>query len=176
MIGKTLGHYRVIQELGRGGMGEVYLADDLNLNRKVVCIMRRQKDLTRREILMGVASTIAGNLFAHQQQAERDESPTFSVNVDVVNVFVTVRDKKGSLIKDLSREDFTIREDGRIQNIQYFAQESDLPLTIGLIVDTTPSEANMLDEERNASRLFFDKILRPGKDSAFLIQYSKWDD
>ena len=121
---------------------------------------------------MGVASMIAGNLLAHGHQVELGEIATFSVNVDVVNVFVTVRDKKGRLIKDLSREDFTIREDGRIQNIQYFAQESDLPLTIGLIVDTTPSEANMLDEERNASRIFFDKILRPGKDSAFLIQYS----
>jgi VWFA-related protein len=133
--------------------------------------MNRQKDLTRREILMGVASMIPVNLFAHQQ-AERDERPTLTVNVDVVNVFVTVRDKKGRLIKDLSQEDFTIREDGRPQNIQYFAQESDLPLTVGLIVDTTPSEARMLEEEREASRIFLSKMLRPDKDSAFLVQYA----
>jgi VWFA-related protein len=120
---------------------------------------------------LSTISTIAGSLFAAPQQAERAESTTFSVNVDVVSVFVTVRDKKGNLIKDLAQEDFTVREDGRMQNIQYFARESDLPLTIGLIVDTTPSEAHMLDEERNASRAFFNRILRPDKDRAFLIQY-----
>jgi VWFA-related protein len=109
---------------------------------------------------------------ASPELAKREESPTFSVNVNVVNVFVTVRDKKGGLVKDLSREDFTIKEDGRTQSLQYFARESDLPLTIGLIVDTTPSEANMLEEERKASRIFFDNILRPGIDRAFLIQYS----
>jgi len=134
--------------------------------------MRQQKDLTRREIIMGVASMIPVNLLALPQQGERDERPTLTINVDVVNVFVTVRDKKGRLIKDLSQEDFTIREDGRIQNIQYFAQESDLPLTVGLIVDTTPSETRMLEEEREASRIFLNKILRPDKDSAFLVQYA----
>jgi len=100
------------------------------------------------------------------------EGAMFSVRVDVVNVFVTVRDKKGNLIKDLSQEDFEIKEDGRIQNIQYFARESDLPITIGLIVDTTPSVTTMLDELRNASRIFFNKILHPARDRAFLIQYS----
>jgi VWFA-related protein len=129
--------------------------------------MSKPKELTRREILAGAASAFAGGLFSHAQ-----ESPKFSVKVEVVNVFVTVRDKKGNIVKDLVREDFTISEDDRIQDIQYFARESDLPLTIGLIIDTTPSEANMLDEERNASRVFFNKILRPDKDSAFLIQYS----
>jgi VWFA-related protein len=133
--------------------------------------MPQQKCIARREILLCVLLVIAGNLFAGPQQAEQTESATISVNVDVVNVFVTVRDKKGNLIKDLSQEDFTVREDGRIQNIQYFARESDLPLTIGLLVDTTPSEANMLDEERNDSRAFFNRILRPDKDRAFLIQY-----
>jgi VWFA-related protein len=114
---------------------------------------------------------IAGNVLANPQQSEQTQGATISVNVDVVNVFVTVRDKKGMLIKDLAQEDFTVREDGRIQNIQYFARESDLPLTIGLIVDTTPSEANMLNEERDASRAFLNRIMRPDKDRAFLIQY-----
>jgi VWFA-related protein len=133
--------------------------------------MPQQSVVTRRQILLSTIPMIAGSLFAGPQQAERAESTTFSVNVDVVSVFVTVRDKKGNLIKDLVQEDFTVREDGRTQNIQYFARESDLPLTIGLIVDTTPSEANMLDEERNSSRAFFNRILRPDKDRAFLIQY-----
>lgn len=137
----------------------------------VIRNMTQQKGVTRREILLAGLSMMTGSLLAGQQRAENAEGAIFSVNVDVVNVFVTVRDKKGQLIKDLVQEDFTVKEDGRIQNIQYFAQETDLPLTIGLIVDTTPSEATMLDEERNASRAFFNRILRPGKDRAFLIQY-----
>jgi VWFA-related protein len=127
--------------------------------------------ITRREILWAGLSMFAGNVFAGAQQAENTGDATFSINVDAVNVFVTVRDKKGRLVKDLVQEDFTVKENGRIQNIQYSAQESDLPLTIGLVVDTTPSEANMLEEERNASHAFFHRILRPDKDRAFLIQY-----
>jgi VWFA-related protein len=99
-------------------------------------------------------------------------NPTFSADVKVVNVFVTVRDKNGSIVKDLAKEDFTLSEDGRSQAIRYFSRESDLPLTMGLIVDTTPSESNMLGEERRASRTFLNKMLRPEKDKAFLIQYS----
>jgi len=98
--------------------------------------------------------------------------PTFSADVNVVNVFVTVRDKNGGIIKDLSKEEFSLSEDGRAQTIRYFSRESDLPLTMGLLVDTTPSESNMLEEERRTSRAFFGKMLRPDKDKAFLIQYS----
>jgi VWFA-related protein len=130
------------------------------------------KDLTRREILLGAASIIGAGLFAHSQESARSSVPSFSVSVDVVSVFVTVRDKKGNIIKDLEQEDFTLSEDGRPQTIQYFSRESNLPLTIGLVVDTTPSEEKMLDEERAASRIFFNNILRPGTDHAFLVSYS----
>jgi hypothetical protein len=92
--------------------------------------------------------------------------------VKVVDVFVTVRDKNGSIVKDLVKEDFALSEDGRAQVIRYFSRESDLPLTMGLLVDTTPSESNMLEEERRTSRAFLKHMLRPGKDKAFLIQYS----
>jgi len=98
--------------------------------------------------------------------------PTFSAGVKVVDVFVTVRDKNGSIVKDLVKEDFALSEDGRAQVIRYFSRESDLPLTMGLLVDTTPSESNMLEEERRTSRAFLKHMLRPGKDKAFLIQYS----
>jgi VWFA-related protein len=90
----------------------------------------------------------------------------------VVNVFVTVRDKKGNIVKDLVKDDFILSEEGRVQTIRYFSRDSDLPLTVGLIVDTTPSESNMLDEERRTSLAFLDRMLRPDKDRAFLIQFS----
>jgi VWFA-related protein len=126
---------------------------------------------TRREILLGAASIVVGTRFLHSQDSPQAVRPKFSVDVEVVNVFVTVRDKKGAIVKDLTREEFTLSEDGRPQAIQYFSRESDLPLTIGLVVDTTPSESNMLEEERSASRVFLNNMLRPEKDTAFLIQY-----
>jgi VWFA-related protein len=114
---------------------------------------------------------LAGAPVTRSQEISESSKPTFSVNVNVVDVFVSVRDKQGNIVKDLAREDFTLREDGRKQTIKYFSRETGLPLTVGLIVDTTPSESNMLDEEKTASRVFLDKMLRPGQDRAFLIQF-----
>jgi VWFA-related protein len=134
--------------------------------------MADYKVFTRREMILGTASIIVGSRFLHSQESPKATDPKYSVDVEVVNVFVTVRDKKGAIVKDLAKEDFAISEDSRPQTIQYFSRESDLPLTIGLLVDTTPSESNMLDEERSASRIFLNNMLRPEKDNAFLIQYS----
>jgi len=133
--------------------------------------MLEPKIMTQRGILLNTASVVMGNRILRAQGTPRAQLPTFSVDVEVVNVFVTVRDKKGKIVKDLAKEDFTLSEDGRMQSIRYFSRESDLPLTIGLLVDTTPSESNMLDAERKASLAFLNRMLRPEKDTAFLIQY-----
>jgi VWFA-related protein len=133
--------------------------------------MMNARLVTRREILFGAAAAVLGDLFLNAQGTPEGQKPKFSVDVEVVNVFVTVRDKKGHIVKDLVKEDFSLSEDGRPQNIRYFAHESDLPLTIGLLVDTTPSESNMLDVERKASLAFLNRMLRPEQDKAFLIQY-----
>jgi len=133
--------------------------------------MLKPKILTRREILLSTASVVVGDRILRAQGTPRAQLPTFSVDVEVVNVFVTVHDKNGNIVKDLAKEEFTLSEDGRMQTIRYFSRESDLPLTIGLLVDTTPSESNMLDVERKASLAFLNRMLRPEKDTAFLIQY-----
>ncbi|MBV9033372.1 MAG: VWA domain-containing protein [Acidobacteriaceae bacterium] len=99
------------------------------------------------------------------------QSPTFSTDVRVVNVFATVRDKDGKVVRDLAKEDFSLLEDGRPQTIQYFSRQSDLPLTLGLLVDTSMSERRMLGTERDASYSFLEKVLRPGSDKAFLIHF-----
>lgn len=114
---------------------------------------------------------LAGGFIVRPQENRQPPKATFSVNVDVVNVFVTVRDKRGNIIRDLTAEDFVLSEDGRKQTIQYFSRETDLPLTIGLIVDTTPSENKRLGEEKAASGVFLDKMLRPGEDNAFVVQF-----
>lgn len=100
-------------------------------------------------------------------------TPTFSTDVKVVNVFATVRDKDGKIIHDLTKDDFALEEDGHPQTIRYFAQQTDLPLTLGLLVDTSMSERRMLGTERDASATFFQQVLRPDRDKAFLIHFDR---
>ena len=99
--------------------------------------------------------------------------PTYSTGVKVVNIFATVRDKKGQIVKDLNKEDFLLDEEGHPQVIRYFARETDLPLTLGLLVDTSGSQRSVLGDERSASLRFFDQVLREDRDLAFLIHFDK---
>jgi len=101
------------------------------------------------------------------------QSPTFSTEVKVVNIFVTVRDKKGRIIRNLEKNDFTIFESGRPQTIRYFSRESDLPLTIALLVDTSLSQVAVLENERGASYRFLDQVLRENKDKAAVVQFDQ---
>src|SRR5260370_38848494 len=98
---------------------------------------------------------------------------TFTADVNVVNVFATVRDKKGAIIRNLAKDDFTLEEDGRPQTIRYFSQESGLPLTLGLLVDTSLSQRRVLGQERTASYRFLSQVLREDKDLAFLIHFDR---
>ncbi len=98
---------------------------------------------------------------------------TVSVEVKVVNVYATVRKKKGDIVSDLTKDDFTLAEDGRPQTIRYFSRESDLPLDLGLLVDTSMSQRRLLDQERSASATFIDQVLRVDKDKAFVIHFDR---
>lgn len=99
------------------------------------------------------------------------DDPTFSTDVKVVNVLATVRTKSGQIIDDLTKDDFSLSENGRPEAIKYFSRESDLPLTIGLMVDTSMSQARVLESERAASFQFVDQVLREGKDKVFVTQF-----
>ena len=101
---------------------------------------------------------------------QQEELPTIKVDVDIVNILCTVRDKNGALIPNLQKDDFVVKEDGREQTIRYFARETDLPLTIGLLVDVSPSQRNLIETERRTASQFFSSVLRP-KDMAFLISF-----
>ncbi|MGA2589051.1 MAG: VWA domain-containing protein [Bryobacteraceae bacterium] len=103
--------------------------------------------------------------------APESPSPTFSTDVKVVNVFATVRDKDGHIVSNLSKDDFVLQEDGRPQTIRYFSREVDLPLTLGLLVDTSMSQRRVLGDERTASYSFFEHVLREDKDQAFVIHF-----
>jgi len=107
-----------------------------------------------------------------EKPAEDVPSPTIRVQANVVNVLAAVRDKHGALINNLSKEDFTLAEDGRTQAIKYFTRETDLPLTIGLLVDVSASQRNLIEIEREAAYQFFSQVLRK-KDMAFLISFGE---
>ena len=124
-------------------------------------------NLSRRSLLAALGSIPATRLVRAQQQ----NSPGFSTTVKVVNLFATVRDKQGKVVTDLTQNDFLLDEDGTPQTIRYFSRETDLPLTLGLLVDTSGSERNVLPDERSASFRFLDKVMRQEKDMAFVIHF-----
>jgi VWFA-related protein len=98
---------------------------------------------------------------------------TVSVRVKVVNVFATARDKHGKIVNGLAKDDFTLTEDGRPQGIRYFARETDIPLTLGLLVDTSMSQRRVLGQERSASQSFLNQMVREDKDKAFVIHFDR---
>jgi VWFA-related protein len=104
-------------------------------------------------------------------RARAQDEPTFSSDIQVVNLLATVRNKKAEIIRDLEKDDFSLLEDGRPQSIRYFSRESNLPLTIGLMVDTSMSQVHVLDAERGASFRFLDQVLRENKDHVFIMQF-----
>jgi len=99
------------------------------------------------------------------------QNPTYSASVKVVNVLASVRDKHGAIVRTLDRDDFSLEEDGRPQVIRYFAKETDLPLTLGLLVDTSMSQRRLIGQERTASATFLDLVLREDKDKGFVIHF-----
>src|SRR5271167_442265 len=103
----------------------------------------------------------------------QEGQPTIAVEVKTVSLLATVRDKHGKIVSNLAKDDFQLDEDGRPQTINYFAHESDLPLRLGLLVDTSLSQRRVLDQERSASYSFLDKLLRQDKDLAFVIHFDR---
>ena len=103
----------------------------------------------------------------------QDAATTIAVDVKEVTLPVTVRDKHGKIVNDLKKDDFTLQENGRPQTIKYYSQDANLPLTLGLLVDTSRSQTNVLDAERNASRSFLDQVMVQQKDKAFLIHFDR---
>jgi hypothetical protein len=90
-----------------------------------------------------------------------------------VNLPVVVRDKKGALIQNLTKDDFVLQVDDKPQTIRYFDKDTNLPLILGLLVDVSLSQSKVIDEERSASRTFLDQMLTTPKDKAFIIQFAR---
>jgi VWFA-related protein len=99
------------------------------------------------------------------------QPPTFSAGIKLVTLQASVRDRDGRIVKDLTRDDFQLDEDGQAQTIRNFSKESNLPLNIGLLVDTSRSQIKVLERERTASNVFLDKVLLQEKDRAFVLHF-----
>ena len=89
-------------------------------------------------------------------------------------MLATVRDKHGQIVNNLTKDDFKLEQDGHPQTIHYFAKETDLPLTLGLLVDTSMSQRRVIDQERIASYGFLNDLMRVDKDKAFVIHFD-WE-
>ena len=96
-----------------------------------------------------LAGTPDSDSQTQNQPEERDQSvSTLKVNVNVVQLFFNVKDKKGALIPSLAKDDFQMLEDGKPQTIKYFTAESDLPLTLGILIDASGSQQRVLEMEK----------------------------
>ncbi len=103
-------------------------------------------------------------------QSQDQSVETLKVNVEVVQLFFNVKDKHGALIPNLTKDNFDLFEDGKPQTIKYFKAETDLPLTLGILIDSSGSQINVLEMEKTVGGSFLESILRP-KDEAFVISF-----
>ena len=126
---------------------------------------------SRRSLLSGLSLFPAARLLSGQQTPAGEQTPKYSADVKLVNLFATVRDKEKKIVKDLTKDNFSLDEEGRPQTIKFFEAETSLPLNLGMLVDTSGSQARVLGEERSAAIKFFDQILREDKDQAFVIHF-----
>lgn len=113
---------------------------------------------------------ISSAAVAQQENQDDQNLPTFKSQVNVVNIFFNVKDKKGMLIPDLKKEDFTVLEDGKPQTIKYFSAESNQPLTLGILIDSSGSQERVLEFEKEVGAAFLRDVIKP-KDEAFVISF-----
>jgi VWFA-related protein len=118
--------------------------------------------------LLSIAPAIAQENAPPSNQ--QDQTPVFRKNVNVVNVFFTVKGKHGALVPGLTKDQFEISEDGKPQIIKYFSAETNQPLTLGILIDSSGSMQNMLPEEKIVGGNFLRQVITD-KDLAFIISF-----
>src|SRR5579872_1793571 len=106
--------------------------------------------LMKRVVLLTLMVASVTHVFAQPQ--------TLKVGVNLVNVLFTVTDRKGHLVSGLKEQDFLVEEDGKKQSIQFFSHENQLPLTLGLLIDVSPSVKPTFDQERAAASRFLRQV------------------
>jgi len=119
------------------------------------------------------ATTTQAGVAADKNPAalDTDATPTIKVATSLVEVSAIVRDGTGAPVSGLKQTDFQLKQDGKVQPIKFFSQGSDLPLTLALMVDTSPSQFPYIRDEVNAGKAFFPAMMTRPDDRAALIQF-----
>ena len=125
----------------------------------------------KRRLLLSLVLGSSCVLSYHLLRAQESSKPIQGVGAKLVHVPTVVHDKKGALVLTLKKEDFNLKVDGKPQEIRYFTNDANLPLTLGLLVDVSGSVSSRLDDERRASSTFLDDMLTSDADRAFVIQF-----
>ena len=126
-------------------------------------------------LLCILAGSLAARDAASSSRLAISQAPTnpnkIKVRVDLVNVLMTVTNKKNHLVTDLTKDDFQVFEDSKLQTIRYFSRETNLPVRIGVLIDTSNSVRDRLRFEQEAAVDFLNTTLRPGTDMAFVVGF-----
>ncbi len=139
------------------------------------------RSLSQRRVLpVALLALLSAAPFVAAQQTQQPSQPsddsqqqpteTLKVNVNVVQLFFNVKDKHGALIPNLKKEDFEISEENTPQTIKYFTAESNLPLTLGMMIDSSGSQRNVIDMEKEVGGAFLRQILTD-KDEAYVLSF-----
>jgi Ca-activated chloride channel family protein len=109
----------------------------------------------------------------NQQPTQQPDQPlpTLKLSTRIVAVSAVVLDSRGEPVRDLTKDDFILKQDGKEQEIRYFSQDSTLPLTLALMVDTSESQRMFISDETIASEKFFRAMLTRPSDRAALVQF-----
>jgi VWFA-related protein len=131
----------------------------------------------KRWVLLAALGALAAALASGQQKTapppvqQADEPARISVDVTRVNMLFTVTDKKGRFVTDLAREDFEVVEGKKPQTIAEFTAESDLPLRLGILIDTSNSVRDRFRFEQDAAAEFLRTVMRARVDKAILVRF-----
>ena len=134
-------------------------------------MMQDSSKLLTRCLAWGISLALALPALPKGQQPKApQQAPTIKAEVNLVNLFATVRDKNKRIVTDLKQDDFKVSEDGHEEKIAFFSKEMALPITLGLLLDTSGSEQAMLGAIQDAGGRFLHRVLRKG-DEAMIISF-----
>jgi VWFA-related protein len=137
-----------------------------------LCLMLGARLLPAQDVQMVPDTQDRQSAAQAQTDKDQEEQPvtTLKAHVDVVQLFFNVKDKKGGLIPSLPKDNFQVFEDGKPQIVKYFSSESELPLTLGILIDASASQERVLEMEKEVGGAFVSQILR-AKDMAFVMSF-----
>lgn len=128
------------------------------------------KRSSRQLLACGAALALAIPAVPQAAQQDQAQGPVIKAEVTLVNVFATVRDKNKRIVTDLKQDDFHVSEDNHDEKISFFSKDMSLPITMGLLLDTSGSEQFMLGAIQDAGARFMRRVLKKG-DEAMVISF-----